>query len=119
MTKEELLEKSNDELRALLRVDVYVGTHCNGYIECTHCTRCRDCNECTDCHACFDCFDCNNCFDCSNCTECNDCNRCKECTYCTKCVECIGIKKGKNLQYVVYGVQLSKEEFEEKFGVLP
>ena len=38
---------------------------------------------------------------------------CPNCTDCSYCTDCTGIKNGKNLKYIAYGVQLTKEEFEE------
>jgi hypothetical protein len=55
----------------------------------------------------------NNCTNCDNCNQCFDCIDCKDCNFCNNC---IGIKNGEWLRYVAYGIKLSKEEYERKFG---
>lgn len=40
-----------------------------------------------------------------------NCTRCTGCTRCTDCTDCIKIKNGKNLKWVVCGIQLTKEEY--------
>jgi hypothetical protein len=110
VTKEEILAKSVDELHALAPVLVGVNTWCR---DCTKCNSCTNCNYCTNCSSCNYCYLCTNCHCCN---DCNDCTKCINCTKCSQCDYCIGITNGNGLQYVVYGVQLSKEEYEGKFG---
>lgn len=40
------------------------------------------------------------------------CVGCVDCMSCVGCKDCVGIYNGRNLKYVAYGIQLTKEEFE-------
>lgn len=98
MTKDELFAKNPNELQTVdLKQEVK-------NIDCTGCHRCARCTNSIYCTCCSDC---------TNCGDCVGCINCINCTICTNCTNCIGIKNGYGFQYVAYGVQLTKEEYEE------
>ena len=99
LTKEQLLAMTPDQRKALGNVSMKKDTNSN-------CADCAGCKGCTDCKGCMECMDCTYCNDCAGCTGCTSCTGCKDCTDCT------GITGGRKLQYVAYGIQLTKEEYE-------
>jgi len=74
--------------------------------------RCKDCISCGYCTACIHCISCENCMQCMDCEDCFDCTGCQSCINCWGCRDCIGIKDGKGLVYVAYGIQLTKEQYK-------
>ena len=109
MTKSELLALTVDELGSLSAVKVdgaSSNTYCTGCAHCKYCTGCTGCTRCTGCAYCTDCTDC------KGCTYCTDCKGCKGCTDCTDCTDCTGIIGGRSLQFVAYGAQLTREEYD-------
>lgn len=97
MTPEELLNLTSEEFSKLPIVDMSP----NGNHDCHLCKCCRDCNSCNRCEFCKDCANC------LACIGCQDCNNCFNCEY------CIGISYGENLLYIVHGVQLTPEQYEQ------
>ena len=73
-------------------------------------TGCIDCTDCFNCTGCRGCKDCTGCFNCIGCFNCTDCTGCKDCANCRSCKGIIG---GRNLEYVAWDIQLTKEEYEK------
>jgi len=72
-----------------------------------------DCDSCRGCVSCASCKVCTYCTSCKNCFSCHDCSDCVNCTSCQNCTNCVGISASKNLKYVVYGQQLTEEEYSD------
>ena len=69
--------------------------------------------DCTDCTRCAGCWDCTRCTGCTRCADCTDCTRCTGCTRCNDCADCTGIKNGRGLRYVAFGVQLTAQQWQQ------
>ena len=103
-TIEQILNASKEDLQRFENVNV------DQHKENTECCRC------TCCRSCYSCSNCNysrSCGYCDDCTYCDLCDFCCACNYCDDCSYCYGITNGENLQFVVYGQQLTKEQYQE------
>jgi hypothetical protein len=99
ITVEKLMGMSKEEFLSIKNVDMKEN---KDNVNCTNCTSCKSCY-----YSCKSCYYCNSCISCIYCISCNYCNSCNSCT------DCYGINNGKNLKYVVKGVQLTKEQYQE------
>jgi len=70
---------------------------------------------------CLNCLSCSNCLNCSNCFSSSkllDCSNCSNCSDCSDCYKCRNLKDGKNHQYKICNVQLTKKEYKKKMEEL-
>jgi len=93
---------------------------CSHCFYCENCTECQNCYHCNSCHSCSfvacssNCVGCMESYSCRNCVECVNCYNCDNCF---SCYNCFGLNGAKNKHYVVFGTQLTKEQwkmFKEK-----
>jgi hypothetical protein len=73
-----------------------------------------DVPECFLCDRCKNCKQCYGCLDCINCLCCNACNRCVDCINCFRCSDCFGCNNQRDKQFMIFDVQLTKEEYRQK-----
>ena len=111
MTKEELMAMSAKELNILppSRFTPENEEFCNCDINYSRFSR-----------LCYDCYYCTGCTGCTSCIECISCIHCKGCLYCSNCYGIEGYKGTEDhpLEYIFFGVQLTKEEFEEQLKII-
>lgn len=72
-----------------------------------------DCIACAYCCFCHSCSHCTRCSDCIYCSICINCTNCEYCTCCEDCSSCYGCNSVTGKRYMVYNIQLTKEEYQQ------
>ncbi len=79
--------------------------------------RCKDTADSSVCYGTERCYECLDSADCYNLLYSQDCANCKDSYFlrdCESCTDCIGCINQRNKQYMIFGEQLTKEEYAER-----